>query len=180
MGGLVSVSEYAKLHEKDPGNIRRLLASGRMKGEKVGKQWVMPEDAVYPEDRRVSSGKYRNWRKRVTLNENKELMRAISAMIMELRFIYGSLLSEIILYGSYARGTQTSESDVDVAIILAGKPSRELTDKMVNCVSSYELECGKVLSVIDIDSEKYTQWKSVLPFYKNIQKEGLVLWKAAE
>ncbi len=180
MGDLLSVSEYAKLHGKDPGNIRRFLASGRIEGEKVGNQWVLPENAAYPDDRRVLSGKYRNWRKRAALNENKKLMRAISAMVMELRFIYGNLLSEVILYGSYARGTQTSESDVDIAIILDGKPSRDLTDKMIDCVSSYELDCGKVLSVIDIDSEKYEEWKGLLPFYRNIQKEGLVLWKKAE
>lgn len=75
-------------------------------------------------------------------------------------------------------GTQSDESDVDIALILVGKPEKNMTDAMIDCVSSYELVCGKVLSVIDIDLEKYSQWKDVLPFYKNIQKEGIVLWKA--
>jgi len=106
-------------------------------------------------------------------------MKTISDMVTELRFIYGRSIAEVILYGSYARGTQTEESDVDVAVILVGKPTKKMTNAMIDCVSSYELICGKVLSVIDIDSEKYDQWKDVLPFYKNIRKEGIVLWKAA-
>jgi len=179
MSNFLSVSEYAKLHGKDAGNIRRLLASGRLSGQKVGNQWIIAEDTAYPNDKRETTGKYRNWRKRIALNENKELMNTISDMVVELRSIYGSSIAEIVLYGSYARGTQTEESDVDIAVILVGKPAKEMTNAMIDCVSAHELVCGKVLSVIDIDSEQYNQWKDVLPFYKNIRKEGIVLWKAA-
>ena len=179
MAEYLSVTEYAGRHGKDPGNVRKLLASGRLSGQKVGSQWIIAEDTPYPDDRRITSGKYRGWRKRILLNENKELMKFISDMIAELCSIYGGTLCKVILYGSYARGTQTAQSDVDIAILLSGKPQKDVTDAMINCVSSYELACGKVLSVIDIDSEKYDQWKDVLPFYKNIRKEGIILWPAA-
>lgn len=175
----LSVSEYAKLYSKDAGNVRRLLASGRLPGQKVGNQWIIAEDTAYPADKRVTTGEYRNWRKRVALHENKELMKTVSSMVLQLCSIYGEQLSEVILYGSYARGTQVEESDVDIALILLGKPSRAATDAMISCVSSYELECGKVLSVIDISAEKFNYWKDTMPFYKNIRKEGIVLWKAA-
>ena len=59
MTDYLSVSEYAKLHGKDPGNIRRLLSAGRLQGQKVGKQWIIPCDAPYPEDKRASGSKYR-------------------------------------------------------------------------------------------------------------------------
>ena len=179
MAEYLSVTEYAGRHGKDPGNVRKLLASGRLSGQKVGHQWIIAEDTPYPDDRRITSGKYRGWRKRIALNENKELMKLLSDMIAELYSIYGDTLCKVILYGSYARGTQTAQSDVDIAILLSGKPQKDVTDAMINCVSSYELACGKVLSVIDIDSEKYDQWKDVLPFYKNIRKEGIILWPTA-
>ena len=174
----LSVSEYAKLHGKDVGNVRRLLASGRLTGQKVGNQWIIAEDAAYPTDKRVRTGQYRNWRNRVALHENKELMKTISSMVLQLRSIYGEQLSEVVLYGSYARGTQTEESDVDIAVVLLSKPTKSTTDAMIDCVSSHELECGKVLSVIDISAEKFDYWKDTLPFYKSIRKEGIVLWKA--
>ena len=179
MENYLSVSEYAKLHGKDVGNIRRLLASGRLAGQKVGNQWIIAKDTAYPADKRETSGKYRNWRKKIALNQHKELMNTISDMVLQLRSIYGEQLAEIVLYGSYARGTQTEESDVDIAIILLDKPSKASTDAMIDCVSAHELECGKVLSVIDINADKFNSWKDTMPFYRNIRKEGIILWKAA-
>jgi len=175
----LSVTEYAGLHGKDVGNIRRMLASGRLVGQKVGAQWIIPADAAYPEDRRVRTGQYRNRRHAVALHQHRELMHTISALIADLRSIYGDLLSRVVLYGSYARGTQTEESDVDLAVFLLDKPEKAATDAMINCVSAHELACGKVLSVIDISAEKFNQWKDTMPFYQNIRKEGIVLWKAA-
>ncbi len=177
MTKLLSVTEYAHLYGKDPGNLRRLLASGRLNGQKVGKQWIIPADAAYPKDERETTGQYRNWRKKVALYQNSELMKTLSHLIADLRSLYGSILCEVILYGSYANGTQTDESDVDIALLLSEKPSHKTTQAMCDCVAASELECGKVLSVIDIDSGKYKQWVHALPFYQNIRKEGIVLWK---
>ena len=111
------------------------------------------------------------------LNSNKELMSEIKRMIKRLGVIYGDLLQEVILYGSYARGTQTEESDVDIALLLSKKPASKMTDKMIKCVSEAELNTGKVLSVVDIERDSFDHWKNALPFYRNIQKEGICIWK---
>ncbi|WP_207745698.1 hypothetical protein [Roseburia faecis] len=37
----------------------------------------------------------------------------------------------------------------------------------------------KIFSIIDIKEENMKKWGEVLPFYKNVQKEGVILWKAA-
>lgn len=54
-----TVSEYAKMTGKDPAHIRRMLIYGRLLGEKIGNQWVIPKDAEYPADNRVKSGNYK-------------------------------------------------------------------------------------------------------------------------
>ena len=177
MDRVLSVTEYATLTGKDPGNIRRLLASGRIEGWKVGNQWVVSSNAEYPEDRRTKSGNYRNWRKRVSLNSNKALMSVIKDLIKEYTDVYGSILSEVVLYGSYARGEQSEESDVDIALILKDKPSAEMTRRMIDYTAAGELKADKVLSVIDIQEAQFEHWKDILPYYQNILKEGIVLWK---
>ena len=63
MGELLSVTEWAKLHGKDPGNVRRLIQQGRIPAQKVGNQWVIAANIQPPADKRVKSGKYKNWRK---------------------------------------------------------------------------------------------------------------------
>lgn len=60
----LSISEWCTLHGKDPGNVRKIIQQGRIPAEKIGKQWVIPSDAQPPADKRVKSGKYRDWRKK--------------------------------------------------------------------------------------------------------------------
>ena len=104
---------------------------------------------------------------------------ALEKMIPGLQAIYGDLIDSVILYGSTARSTRTDDSDVDVAVFLHTGATREMREQMLDLVVDLELACGKVLSVLCIDYEKFTEWKDTLPFYKNIRKDGVVLWQAA-
>lgn len=178
MSEYYTVSQYADISGKDPGNIRRMLISGAMEGEKIGNQWLIPKNASYPEDRRVKTGEYHNWRERVKLNSrHPNMMKRLSEMCAELSDIYLDNMSEIVLYGSYARGQETDESDVDIAIVLKEVLTEEQHNKMTDIVVDYELNLGKTLSVISIELDHYKKWKKDSPFYKNVEKEGIVLWK---
>lgn len=64
MADFLSVTEFAALHGKDPGNVRRLIQQGRIPAQRIGNQWAIPADAQPPADRRVKSGKYKDWRKK--------------------------------------------------------------------------------------------------------------------
>lgn len=92
--------------------------------------------------------------------------------------IFHGSVSSIILYGSVARGTQTAESDVDIAVIVNGY-TKTTYDAMTDFVVDLELEYNKVLSVLLIDYDKFKEWENVMPFYKNVKKEGIQLWPAA-
>ena len=92
--------------------------------------------------------------------------------------ILESQVIRIVLYGSVARGTNTAESDVDIALLLNGNLSRETEDKLSDLIVDLNLKYDIVLSVIDIDYEMF-KWEKVTPFYKNVNEEGVVLWKAA-
>lgn len=179
MSEYYTVSQYAKLSGKDPGNIRRMLIQGILKGEKVGNQWLLPKETVYPEDRRVKSGVYRNWRQRVKLNsKHPEMIKRLCEMSEIFGEIYGSSISEVILYGSYARGQESDKSDVDIALVLKKDQSEEQYDRMTDVIVDYQLDLGITLSVISIEQSEFMEWKTTLPFYKNIEKEGIVLWKS--
>ena len=52
-------------------------------------------------------------------------------------------------------------------------------NNMIDFTVDLELEYNKVLSVLLIDYDNFKEWEDVLPFYKNIKKEGIVLWSAA-
>ena len=104
---------------------------------------------------------------------------ALEKMIPGMQEIYGDLVDSIILYGSTARGTRAEDLDVDVAILLRAGATKAMRDQMLDLVVDLELECGRVLSVLCIDYDKFAEWKDIIPFYKNIRKDGVVLWQAA-
>lgn len=179
MNDYYTVTEYADVVGKDVGNIRRMLLNGTLKGEKLGRQWIIPKDTVYPDDKRIKSGDYCNWRKASSIRkEYPELMKSLNKMCHQLSEIYGDRLEKVIMYGSYVRGEQTSESDVDIAVILK-EDDETRHDKMTDIVVDLELDLGVVLSVVPIDCREYAMWRRTLPFFINIAKEGIVLWKAA-
>lgn len=94
-----------------------------------------------------------------------------------------SILSEqtvqIVLYGSTARGTAESESDIDVALFVNGRPTPQQENLMSDLIVDLNLKYNKVFSVIDIDQQTYLKWRRVVPFYQSVDREGIVFWKAA-
>ena len=104
---------------------------------------------------------------------------ALRELVPGLLGIYGNLIDSVILYGSVARGTQTDESDVDVAVIMHPGATTEMHDRMLDMVVDLELACDRVLSVIRIDRDRFREWETTLPFYQSIRREGVVLWPAA-
>ena len=85
----------------------------------------------------------------------------------------------IVLYGSVARGTNTLESDVDIAVFVHTRLNAEMEDRLSDVVVDMNLKYNKVFSVIDIDNATYQKWRDVTPFYQNVDREGIVLWTAA-
>lgn len=50
--------------------VQVLCRNGKIEGvSKLGRNWLIPNEAEKPIDKRVTSGKYKNWRKK---NENIE------------------------------------------------------------------------------------------------------------
>lgn len=88
-------------------------------------------------------------------------------------------LVSVILYGSVARGTNTEDSDVDITLLMHGKLDFETEDKLSDFIVDMNLKYDKVFSVIDIDVEHFQKWVNALPFYQNVEREGIVLWRAA-
>ena len=88
-------------------------------------------------------------------------------------------LEKIVLYGSVARGSDTEGSDIDIALVMRGKLDSDTEDRLSDFVVDMNLKYDKVFSVIDIDADHFRTWMEVLPFYQSVEKEGIVLWKAA-
>lgn len=105
--------------------------------------------------------------------------RLFQQLVPEIVKIYGDSLVSIILYGSVARGTQTEESDIDIAVMLRNEENADMKERMTDVAVDLELEHNTVLSIMRIDYEQFKIWEDTMPFYKNMKKDGIVLWQAA-
>lgn len=93
--------------------------------------------------------------------------------------IFGSNMQQIILYGSVARKEETSESDVDIAIVLRESMNDVTRTRFLSWSTDMDLKHEKVFSIIDIECNNLEMWGERLPYYKRVLEEGIVLWKAA-
>ena len=98
----------------------------------------------------------------------------------QLRQIYGEQLKAVILYGSVARGTQTEDSDVDLLVLIDGTDAqlREYEDKLSDVSTDLALKYRQVFSIMDVKYQEYQDWKSASPFYRNVEREGILLYQA--
>ncbi|MFQ9635470.1 nucleotidyltransferase domain-containing protein [Eisenbergiella sp.] len=110
-----------------------------------------------------------------SVEDNREMF---DKLVKGLRDIYGDMLVSVLLYGSFARGTNTRESDIDIAILVDGRETEEMRNQMVELAVDMDLEYDQVFSVLNIDYKNFLEWADILPFYKNVREEGVVLWAA--
>lgn len=91
---------------------------------------------------------------------------------MELKTLYGKRLKNIILYGSWARGDATDESDVDLAIILEGEvvPFEEI-DRLTEIACDIDLKYEVLISLYPISEHYYFHINT--PFLINLREEGI-------
>ncbi len=89
-----------------------------------------------------------------------------------LEVLYGERLRGVYLYGSYARGEEDSESDVDVLVILEGLDhyGAEI-DRTSHLVSRISLEYGVSISRVFVSQRDWSSRET--PFLANAQEEAI-------
>ena len=98
-----------------------------------------------------------------------------SNVAQEAKNLLGNKLDTVILYGSYSRGDYDDESDIDIMVrIFCPIEALEDYSQYFNRLSSrLSLENDITVSVLLRDSETFNKYKNVLPFYTNVEKEGI-------
>ena len=87
---------------------------------------------------------------------------------------YGSKLKSMMLFGSYARGEQRKDSDIDVAIILEdfSNACSEI-ERTGDIVSSLSLKFDTLISLVPIKENDWLKRKTTLIL--NIKRDGIAI-----
>ncbi len=112
--------------------------------------------------------------------EKREMtMGILNKYIDEIKPIFGDGLKKVILYGSYARNDFDADSDIDIMLIIDGeeKNARRHNDLLTNIEVRINLENNVVLIPIIMNKEKFLKYENVIPFYRNVAREGVILYE---
>jgi uncharacterized protein len=84
---------------------------------------------------------------------------------------FGERFENVILFGSYARGDNHLESDIDLLVVLRNFEGSKYKDydKIVNKIVEFDIKYNIILST-HFTKDKFLT--SPLPLYSEIRKEG--------
>ena len=100
------------------------------------------------------------------------IRKSLAEFKKEIEELYGERLKDVVLYGSWARGKATEESDIDLLIVLEGEiiPGLEI-DRMIDIITDINLSYNVLISVYPVSEEDYATTNS--PILLNVRKEGI-------
>ena len=71
INGYWSIKEASERWNITPRRVRALCEAERIEGaSKLGREWAIPSDTNRPVDKRITTGEYRNWRKKESGKKN--------------------------------------------------------------------------------------------------------------
>ncbi len=83
---------------------------------------------------------------------------------------YGEKIKQIIIYGSYARGEATKDSDIDVLVVIDDSLNPfEVRKNLSDIIFDILLEEKELISIIAIPETIFKNYKS--PFILNVKEE---------
>lgn len=109
--------------------------------------------------------------------EKQRLEKILTSIVEYAKETFDDALDAVILYGSYARGDYDAESDIDVMVLVDMDANALMQyESQFSCLTS-ELsladdECTTI-SLLLKDKETYYKWLHVVPFYQNVEREGV-------
>jgi predicted nucleotidyltransferase len=104
-----------------------------------------------------------------------DIRDALSRYADKLRERFGPRLRFVRLFGSFARGEATEDSDIDVAAVIDGLTAAE-RDEAIGAVVEVELDTLVSLSPLVTSGDHFDLWlRREIPIGRVILEEGVLL-----
>lgn len=101
----------------------------------------------------------------------------ISEFVHQVTQLLGKNLTKAILYGSYARGDNNENSDIDIMLLtsLMDEEIEQVENSVFDLAFEFQMKYFIDISVVIKNEEQFNYWLGAVPFYNNVQREGVIL-----
>lgn len=106
--------------------------------------------------------------------EDRATREVLRSLTEGLRARYGSGAPRLLVYGSYARGEATQDSDLDIVLIYDQpvSSSHEIA-RLVDLLADLNLRHGLLTSVMPVGAEEYRRAEG--PYWRNVHRDGVLI-----
>jgi len=107
--------------------------------------------------------------------QTKKFHPMLRQLTRELKKMYGDRLKKVVLFGSYARGEATPDSDIDILVVLENLKS---TYKEAGRLSPLLADLGLKYDIVPFCLPiRFTEYeKADTPLLANVHREGVVVY----
>lgn len=105
------------------------------------------------------------------------IQKLVYEFASDMKQLFKEQLNSVIVYGSYARGDYTNDSDIDIMILVDNSEDeiRNYTDRVADQAFEYLMKYGIQISPVIKNEHHFKYWMDNLPYYRNIRDEGVIV-----
>lgn len=102
-----------------------------------------------------------------------KLSNLLKEIKKDIKLSFKNNVKELKLFGSYARGNYSNDSDIDIYMLYDESTTEDIDDKISEISVEYQIKYGIMINIYDMSINYYNKFKNISPLIKNIEKEGV-------
>ena len=143
INGYMTIKEAAKKWDISSRRVQMFCVEGRIDGvTKFGREWAIPVDANKPDDKRVTTGQYSNWRKPDKQNEDGSILYELS--VGENEYQFSTSLNDAMASAEFELASVSERLDENLITIKKLTPECDKLDYILAAGS------GALCGVLDV------------------------------
>ena len=115
------------------------------------------------------------------MNARPALKEISKSVVEAYKKVYQNALVRVYLYGSYSRGEESSESDIDYLAVIDGSVPeiKAKLRELWNLTTDINLERNVVISAMVDSTDMYNKRQHISPYFFNVSKDGVTVYDRA-